>query len=107
MAGPGSRCCACWRCSFVRKSDAFGEGRGQLVQIRGAERNDFLVIEEVLDAFGQARPLGLGEREGAEAQDESLPGAVIGAYRLQEAVVRVGAAVAGDFELTDEHARTR
>ena len=88
-------------------ADAFGEGRGQFVQLGTAERDDFLVIEQVFDAFGQARPLGLGEGEGTEAQDEPLAGAVGSTHRLQEAVVGVGAAVAGELDLADEHVRRR
>ena len=88
-------------------ADAFGERCRQLVQVRGSERNQFLMIEQIFDALGQARPLGLGQIEGTEAQDEALAWAFIGAYRLQEAVIGVGATVAGELELTDEHAPAR
>ena len=33
-----------------------------------------------------------------------LAWAFIGAYRIQDAVIGVGATVTGDFDLTDEHA---
>ena len=85
-------------------ADPFGERSRQFIQITGAERNQFLVIEQVFDAFGQARPFRFGQVEGAEAQDEPLAGAAIGANRLQKAMIGVGAPVARDFDLTDEHA---
>ena len=47
-------------------ADAFGERCRQLVQVRGSERNQFLMIEQIFDAFGQARPLGLGQIERTE-----------------------------------------
>ena len=88
-------------------ADAFGKRRRQLVQVTRTERNQFLMIEQIFDALGQARPLGLGQIKGTEAQDEPLAGTLVGAYRLQKPVVGVGAAVAGHLELADEHGNSK
>ena len=93
--------------ALLLAADAFGERRRQLVQVRSPKRNPFLVIEEIFDAFGQPWPLGLRQIKSAEAQDQPLAGAFSGAYRLQQAVAGVGAAVAGDLELADEHVYQR
>lgn len=88
--------------TLLLAADAFGERRRQLVQVRSPKRNPILMNEQIFDAFGQARPLGLRQIQSAEAQDQPLARAFIGAYRFQQPMVGIGTTVAGDLELADE-----